>query len=152
MAIDGDNRKGRAGGSEEEILKCASTSLKQKSLSNPVKHLLIRMERAEYISYVRLHLRDGLRRQHLQNGLTVSVGNSPDIQHASSCGNKAYNAVRHGQSPFFICMNSAQYIWIVLRNSGLPLQVCEVRAYSGMYDIYCLLCSSTICQFVCILL
>ncbi|XP_062498853.1 CUB and sushi domain-containing protein 3-like isoform X3 [Corticium candelabrum] len=135
VAIDGDNRKGRAGGSQEEFLKCASTSMKQKSLSNPVKHLLVRMERAEYISYVRLHLRDGLRRQHLQNGLTVSVGNSPDIQHASSCGNEAYNAVRHGQSPFFICMNSAQYIWIVLRNSRWPLQVCEVRAYSGYMNL-----------------
>ena len=152
MAIDGDNRKGRAGGLQEELLKCASTSMKQESRNNPVKHLLVRMERAEYISYVRLHLRDGLRRQQLQNGLTVSVGNSTDIQHALSCGNEAYNAVRHGQSPFFICMNSAQYIWIVLRNSLWALQVCEVRAYSGMYDIDCLLCSSTICQFVCILL
>ena len=71
VVIDGDNRKGRAGGLLEDILKCATTSME--SRNNPLKYLLIKMKSAEYISYVRLHLRDGLRRQQLQNGLTVSV-------------------------------------------------------------------------------
>ena len=106
VAIDGDNRKGRAGGLLEDILKCATTSME--SRNNPLKYLLIKMKSAEYISYVRLHLRDGLRRQQLQNGLTVSVGNHYNIQHASRCGNGVYKAVRHGQSPFFICMNYGQ--------------------------------------------
>ena len=144
VAIDGDNRKGHAGGLLEDLLKCASTSMDLKSRTNPLKYLLIKMKSTEYISYVRIHLRDGLMRHRFLNGLTVSVSNSSSIQLASRCGNESYNAIRQGQSPFFICMKSAKNIWIVLRNSPWPLQVCEVRAYSGMYDISCLLCSSTI--------
>ena len=132
VAIDGDNRKGSSGGSLEEILKCASTSLKERSLHS-LKYLVITMEREDYVSCVRLHLRDLIYRQLHQNGLTVSVSKYLKLSSASQCGNKVYNATDHGQSPLFVCMKRAKYIWIVLRKSPWPLQVCEVRAYDGMY-------------------
>ena len=132
VAIDGDNRKKSSGGSLEEILKCASTSLTKQSLP-PLKYLVITMECEGYVSCVRLHLRDERFRQLHQNGLTVSVSKDLKLSSASQCGNKAYNATDHGQSPLFVCMKRAKYIWIVLRRSPWPLQVCEVQAYDGMY-------------------
>ena len=124
-AIDGDSREGSSGAGYKYFMKCAITAV------GPLKYLKIRMTREENISYVKLHLRDGLARQEQQNGLTVSVSNSFNIYSATRCSDKAYNASSHGQSPVFVCMNQARYIWVVLRNSRERLQVCEVRAYTG---------------------
>ena len=94
-----------------------------------LKYLKIRMTREKNISYVKLHLIDGLAGQEQQNGLTVSVSNSSNIYSATRCSDKAYNASSHGQSPVFVCMNQSRYIWVVLRNSRERLQVYEVGAY-----------------------
>ncbi|XP_062498995.1 sushi, von Willebrand factor type A, EGF and pentraxin domain-containing protein 1-like [Corticium candelabrum] len=93
------------------------------------------MTHEENISYVKLHLRDGLKRRRQQNGLTVSVSNSSNIDSATRCSDRAYDASTHGQSPVFVCMNQARYIWVVLRNSPWHLQVCEVRAYTGPMNL-----------------
>ena len=130
-AIDGDNREGSSGGTFDEYMKCAIAAFDIQSRINPLKYLKIEMTHEENISYVKLHLRDGLKRRRQQNGLTVSVSNSSNIDSATRCSDKAYDASTHGQSPVFVCMNQARYIWVVLRNSPRHLQVCEVRAYTG---------------------
>ena len=133
-AIDGDNREGSSSGSFDEFMKCAIAAadpVASQSEKKPMKYLKIEMTREEDISYVKLHLRDGLNRRKQQNGLTVSVSNSPNVDSATRCSDKVYNASKHGQSPVFVCMNQARYIWVVLRNSLWQLQVCEVRAYTG---------------------
>ena len=130
-AIDGDNREGSSGGTFNGYMKCAITDFNIQSRRNPLKYLRIEMAREENISYVKLHLRDGLKRRRQQNGLAVSVSNSSNIDSATRCSDRAYDASNHGQSPVFVCMNQARYIWVVLRNSLWHLQVCEVRAYTG---------------------
>ena len=126
-AIDGDNREGSSGRSFDGLMKCAVTATGRDTL----KYLKIEMTRQEDISYVKLYLRDGLNSRRQQNGLTVSVSNSSNIDSATRCSDKVYDASTHGQSPVFVCMNQARYIWVVLRNSRWHLQVCEVRAYTG---------------------
>ena len=130
-AIDGDNREGSSGGVFDQYMKCAMTGFDIESRRKPLKYLKIEMTREENISYIKLHLRDGLKRRRLQNGLTVSVSNSSNIDSATRCSDRAYDASTHGQSPVFVCMNQARYIWVVLQNSLWPLNVCEVRAYTG---------------------
>ena len=133
-AIDEDNREGSSGGTFDEFMKCAIAAadpVASQSGKKPMQYLKIEMTREEDISYVKLHLRDGLNRRLQQNGLTVSVSNSDNIDSATRCSDKVYNASKHGQSPVFVCMNQARYIWVVLRNSPQALQVCEVRAYTG---------------------
>ena len=126
-AIDGDNREGSSGWLFNEHMKCAITATGR----DPLKYLKIEMTRKEDTSYVKLHLRDGLYRQRQQNGLTVRVSNSSNIDSATRCSDKVYDAYTHGQSPVFVCMNQARYIWVILRNSLLHFQVCEVRVYTG---------------------
>ena len=133
-AIDEDNREGSSGGTFDEFMKCAIAAadpVARQSGKKPMQYLKIEMTREEDISYVKLHLRDGLNRRRQQNGLTVSVSNSDNIDSATRCSDKVYNAYTHGQSPVFVCMNQARYIWVVLPNSPWDLQVCEVRAYTG---------------------
>ena len=130
-AIDGDNREGSSGGTFDGYMKCAITAFDIQSREISLKYLKIEMTREENISYVKLYLRDGLKRQRQQNGLTVSISNSSNIDSATLCSDKAYDASTQGRSPVFVCMNQARYIWVVLRNSLLHLQVCEVRAYTG---------------------
>ena len=130
-AIDGHNREGSSGGSFEEFMKCAIAAPQSQFVKNPMQYLKIEMTRKEDISYVKFHLRDGLRRQWQHNGLTVSVSNSSNVDSATRCSDKVYDASTHGQSPVFVCMNQSRYIWVVLRNNRIHLQICEVRAYTG---------------------
>ena len=115
---------------KEELFKCAMTSLSTKTQS--MKYLKIDMRREEYIACVRVHLRMGLEEQIHQNGLTIRVSYTSYVRSATPCSNKVYNARSDGQSPVFVCLKQARFIWVVMENSLQPLQVCEVQAYGGM--------------------
>ena len=110
-AFDGDNREGSSGSLPRDYIKCAIT------VFGPLMYFKRKMTQEEKISYLRLHLRDVLKRQRQQNGLTVSVSNSSNIDSATRCSDKVYDALTHGQSPVFVCMNQARYIWVAVRNS-----------------------------------
>lgn len=127
-AIDGDYNIGSSGGGYEG-LNCASTSYTKQY--RHLQYLRINVQTVGFIAAVKLHLRDGHRRQVWQHRLTVSLGNDTDPDSTIQCGTKAYNADRDGQSPIFICLKSAQFIWVFLRRSRYPVQVCEVQAFKG---------------------
>ncbi len=119
-----------SGRAEEESFMCALTS--NRTRKHPMKYLKIEMRSEEYISCVMVHLRDGLTRRMYQDGLTIRVSKTSDVHSATPCGARVYNARHDGQSPVFVCLKQARFIWVVLENSSQPLQVCEVQAYGGM--------------------
>lgn len=129
-AIDGENNIGFSG-TGNGILNCASTA--DNRVWRKLQYLRINLQRVDFIAAVRLHLRDGLNRQKWQNGLSVRVSNTTDLNSAHQCGSNLYNADRDGQSPVFVCLKSATFIWAVVSRRNIPVQVCEVQAFNGRF-------------------
>lgn len=122
-AVDGITNIGNSGGNGAQ--NCAVIRRGRKR-----QHFLrIALGHSQLIKYIRLHLRDGRGRYDDQNGLIVSIGDSPDVDAGRQKCGSTYNA-RQDQSPNFQCNSAGQYVWMVL-TSHHPLQICEAEVYAG---------------------
>ena len=129
-ALDGKSAIGQSGGLGFGF--CAVNNYKA---NDKLQFLRISLYQRQPILSVRLHLRDPAggftpsRHYRRLDGLTVSVGNSSDVNDARRQCGSSYRASQ-GQSPIFICYATGSYVWLTVQANHY-LEVCEVEVYAG---------------------
>ena len=129
-AVDGISAIGKSKGLGFKF--CAVNNYRT---NDKLQFLRISLYQRQSILSVRLHLRDSAngftpnRYYRRLDGLTVSVGNSTDVNDVRRHCGSSYRASQ-GQSPIFICYATGSYVWLTVR-ANYYLEVCEVEVYAG---------------------
>ena len=139
-AVDGKSAIGQSKGLG--FGSCAANNYRR---NDKLQFLRISLYQRQPILSIRLHLRDpsnGItpnRYYSRLDGLTVSVGNSTDVNDVRRHCGSSYRASQ-GQSPIFICYATGSYVWVTLRASYY-LVVCEVEVYAVKGSLVNVICS-----------